>query len=261
MVDILGTIGRRSIELAGGAARFLCFLDDILMAMVHERGRGDRVLNRVFVLQIYFTGVQALPMLSVLAVAIGIATTLTAVVTLTAIGATDYIGWVIATIVVRELAPIITAVIVIARSCTAISAELGSMSIEQEINAMKAMRINHVRLIVVPRVFGVAMSMLCLTAYFALVSILAGYAASSLVIAFPLETFLREVVAAIRPIDLAVCLAKAAVFGTIVPVLACYYGLSAQYSSTQIPQMTTKATIQSLVWCFVAGFLITLLTH
>ena len=78
---------------------------------------------------------------------------------------------------------------------------------------------------------------------------------------FPLETYLHDVVAAILPTDIIVGLLKSAVFGTIVPLLACYYGLSAKYSSTEIPQMTTKATIRSIVWCFIAAFLITLLTH
>ncbi|NOZ20856.1 MAG: ABC transporter permease, partial [Planctomycetes bacterium] len=210
---------------------------------------------------VYFTGVQALPMLSVLAASIGMATILGALVALPAIGAADYLGITVVIVIIRELAPIVTAVIVIARSGTAMAAELASMSIEDEINAMKAMKINHIRLVVLPRLFGCIVSVLCLTAYFACIAILSGYAAASLTMDYPLDTFLIDVVAAIRPIDIIASFLKCLVFGTIVPLLSCYYGLSAEYSSTHIPRMTTKATIRSLVWCFIGGFVITLLTY
>lgn len=261
MLDILTTVGRFGVSTVEGTARFLSFLDDVLLAIVSERGRGNRVLGRVLVHQIYFTGVDAMPMLTVLSVLVGIGTTLSTLATLPNIGAADYIGPVIVAVVLRELAPILTAVIVIARSCTAIAAELASMSIEDEISAMKVMKINPIRLVVVPRLAGCIVAMLCLTSYFATISILSGYAAASLTMDYPLETFLVDVVAAMRPVDIVVSLGKALVFGTIIPVLGCYYGLSAKYSSTEIPQMTTKATIRSLVWCFVAGSLITLLTY
>ncbi|MEW6356294.1 MAG: ABC transporter permease [Planctomycetota bacterium] len=258
---MLDRIGRLGINTATGAVRFLYFLDDVLMAMFRDRGRGERVLRGVFVHQVYFTGVQALPMLSILAASIGIATTLGALVSLPAIGAAEYLGITIVLVVIRELAPIVTAVIVIARSGTAMASELASMSIEDEINAMKAMKINHIRLVVLPRLFGGIVSVLCLTGYFACVAILAGYAAASLTMDYPMETFLVEVVAAIRPSDIIVSFLKGAVFGAIVPLFSCYYGLSAEYSSTQIPQMTTRATISSLVWCFIAGFVVTFLTY
>ena len=261
MLEILDFIGRGSINTARGVVRFLCFLDDILVAAVYDRRRGNRIVNRVFVLQVYFTGVQALPMLTVLAASIGIATTIALLVMLPKIGASEYIGMVAVSVMIRELAPIVTAVMVIVRSGTAMAAELSSMCIEEEISTMRAMEINPIRIFVLPRLFGSIVSVVWLTAYFAVIVILSGYAASSLLLDFPTESYLRDVVAAIQPIDIITSLSKAALFGTIVPLLACYYGLSAQYSSTQIPQMTTKATVSSLVWCFVAGFVIALLTY
>jgi phospholipid/cholesterol/gamma-HCH transport system permease protein len=169
-------------------------------------------------------------------------------------------GRILVVVVIRELGPLLTAFVVISRSGTAIAAELASMVVHDEIAALRVMDISPYRIIIIPRLTGAIVSVVCLTIYFVAVAIASGYVAGYMLVSLPLDDFARNLLASVTAKDLLVSFAKSIGFGAIISLISCYYGLSAKVSPTEIPQMVTRATMSSLVWCFLYASLLTIVS-
>ncbi len=218
--------------------------------------RGRREAFRVITRQILFTGVDALPVVSVIALLLGIIVITQAGTQLPLVGAENLIGSIIVVVVIRELGPLLTAFIVIGRSGTAITTELGNMRVGQEATALQLMGIRVTRFIIMPRVVGVILAMVCLTFYFDLVSVLGGFFIAKLELTIPFAAFADSVIKTLSSMDVLVTALKSALFGTIVAAIGCHHGMAVGNSSTEVPQQTTKAMINSVTICLVADMLI-----
>ena len=140
-----------------------------------DPAQGFRTILRVTAGQIYFTGWQAIPLISVLALACGGLVILQSGANLTLFGGSQMIGNLLVVIVVRELGPLMTALVVIARSGTAVASEVGNMRANREIEALESMGINPLIFIVFPRVLGGVISVVCLSFYFTLIALIGGF--------------------------------------------------------------------------------------
>ena len=200
--------------------------------------------------QIYQSGVRLLPMVSFLALALGLVIIGQTVTLLTTVGAQNYAGVVMVTVVVRELGPIVTALLVLARVGTATVIELGTARAHGEVEAMEALGIDPVHYLVVPRVFGLAISIFALTVYLIIIALFSGY----------LFAFLQDV--PLRPADYYHQLAEALVwqdfvllalktclFGAIIAIVTCYQGLARRVYIEEVSEITTRAVVHSVVLC------------
>lgn len=226
-----------------------------------ERGRGDRLVFDVILRQILFTGVEAMKVITVIALLLGFVTIVQVTTQLPRVGGESYIGTMLVLVVVRELGPLITAFIIIGRSGTAVSTEIGNMMINSEISALEAMGINPLRFIVLPRLIGITVAVACLSLYFNLVSLFGGFFFSRLFIDYPLGSYINDLGKALGFWDVAVSTLKCLLFGLIVAVVCCYRGFSVKFSSTEVPQVTTRAVVASILFCFLMNALITALFY
>lgn len=226
-----------------------------------DRKQGFRQIVSVISAQIYFTGWQALPLITVLALAAGTIAILQSSAQLNLLGGSSMVGNILVVIIVRELGPLITALIVIARSGTAVASEIGNMRVNREIEALEVMGIHPLSFIVFPRLIGGVISVLCLAFYFNLIALLGGYAVSRAITDLPFWYYLDSLVLALSFDDLFLFLAKNTFSGLIIFVVACQQGLSVQSSSHEVPQVTARAVVHSIV--AVTGFnvLVTILFY
>lgn len=249
---IVRSLGRAvlvPLAQASGAAALLG------TALRRARALGRWPVRQVLYRQVYFTGLQALPRTSVIGLLLGIIV-LTQAASL--VGKNAALGArILVWAVVRELGPLFAAIIVIGRSASAIAAELGSMRVHRETDALRAMGIDPLRYLVVPRLVGLTVSLLALAICFQAVTILGGLAVTSLVVRLPFLEQTRNVTAALGILDLAVCLGKCLLFGLIIAASACWHGLQVRSSITEVPQATTRAVMQSLTLVVVADVLLT----
>ena len=256
MADPLARLGHRGITFAGQLVAFSRLCWETVREFFVVYPTGARVVARVGLMQIFFTGLQAVPMLSLIAVLLGIVVIVESVTTLSLLGASNYMGRIFVIVVLRELGPMLTAFIIISRSGTAIAAELASMVVHDEIAALKVMDISVPRVIIAPRLIGAMVSTVCLTIYFVAVAVFSGYVVAYYFTSLSLDNFTQNLFDAIQVKDILVACAKSVGFGMIVSLVCCYHGLSVKLSPTEIPQVVTRATVASLVWCFVyASFL------
>jgi len=215
--------------------------------------------RNVFYRQVYFTGIESLKTISVIACLIGIVI-ITQTMNITGLDAA-LTGKVLVWMVVRELGPLLTAIIVIARSCAAVAAELGSMKINGEIDGLKVMGISPLKYLVVPRITGITISMLVLAVYFQIISILGGLFLSSMLMGTPFFQHARTTFEVLNISEIGISVLKIFIFGLVVSAVSCYRGLLVNLSITEIPQATTLAVMQSLFSVFILDGLITLASY
>lgn len=258
---MIGWLGQRTID----GYLYLTDLSTHVFVTLRELlspGRQGRwAALRVTLRQILFTGVDALPVISAIALMLGLIVITQAGTQLPKVGGEGLIGSIIVVVIIRELGPLLTAFIVIGRSGTAITTELGNMRVAQEITALELMGIRVSRYVVMPRVVAVVLSMLCLIFYFDAVAVLGGFIIARVKLTLPFHVFGQAVAQSLSLVDVLVTVAKGILFGTAVAVICCHHGLSVRSSYTEVPQQTTKAMINSVTICLVLDILVTVAAY
>jgi phospholipid/cholesterol/gamma-HCH transport system permease protein len=217
---------------------------------------GWRPVMLVFLKQVYFTGIESLKIIIIISLTIG-TVLITQIITLTGAGNESLIGKVLVWGVVRELGPLLTAIIVIARSGTAIATELGYMKITGEIDSIESLGIPVEQYLIMTRVFGATTAVIILTIYFEIFAILGGFLVASLGWHVPFDTFSQGVFSTLTLTELSISLVKSFFFGLFLTAACCKYGLGVGKSTTQIPQAATKGVMQSLFLVFILDGVIT----
>lgn len=218
---------------------------------------GGRTIVGVIASQIYFTGWQAMPIVSFLAVSAGALVTMQALMQMTLLGGTSFIGKFMVAGLIGEVAPLLTALIVVARSGIAVSAELASMRVNKEIDALEAMGINPLSYIIFPRLIGGALSVLCLSFYFALIGVAVGAVLCFFQKGMPISLYFSSIAHAIHFGDLGAFFLKNLVGGLIIFSVCCHEGLQVEKSPHEIPQVTSKAVVKSTIYILLFNLMIT----
>jgi phospholipid/cholesterol/gamma-HCH transport system permease protein len=213
-----------------------------LRALVHPRYLRPASISR----QVADTGINALPIVGLLAVMIAIVIAYQGVVQLRPYGGEDFTINLVAVSVLREMGVLITAIMVAGRSGSAFTAEIGVMQAREEVDALKVMGIDPMQMLVVPRIIGLVIT-LPLLAFFADVMGLAG---GGLISQFLLHVspsqYLSRAHDAIDMSDLAVGLIKAPIFAFIIAVIGCMHGMRVKGSAESVGQETTRAVVKSI---------------
>lgn len=223
--------------------------------------QGKRIVRKITLNQIIFTGIDALPIVSVIALSLGVIVIVQAVPQLSKVGAVNLIGKILVVVIVRELSPLLTAFLVISRSGSAMATEIGTMRISNEIDLLEVMGINPFHLIIFPRIVACLAAMFCLTLYFNLISIFGGFIVSALLLKASLYTFFNSLISALTVQDIFICLLKSLSFGLIISLISCYHGLAVKVSPTEIPQQTTRAIVNSIIFTIILNGMLTVLIY
>lgn len=222
-----------------------------------ERRRGARLVNRIMLQQVYFTGVQALPLTLFVAVAFGGLVMIQASIQLPRFGmreVEDLTGLVL----FRELGPLVVALIVIARSANAIVVEIGNMRVNGELRALEVLGINIERFIVLPRLIGVVTSVFLLTVSFCTAAYWGGFWLARLSGRLESNFVLARLTTSFDPDLFRNLLIRCFAFGVVIAIVACLHGLRVKQSTTEVPQQATRGVISALSLCFVINFTVSL---
>jgi len=230
-------------------------------AAFYDQAQGLRTVFGVVSAQIYFTGWQAMPLITVLALATGGIIILQSSLQLSLIGGASMIGNLLIVVVVREVGPLITALIVIARSGTAVASEIGNMRVNREIEALETMGINPLSYIVFPRILGGVISVLCLAFYFNVIALTGGFMVARFIKEIPFSFYMDSLAQAIAIEDVGLFFLKNGFSGFIIFVVACYQGLLVKQSPHEVPQVTTKAVVNSIIYVTTFNLAVTTLWY
>lgn len=253
-IDSMGRFVVVNIEYT---LRVLLMVYLAVRATVLDRAQGLRTIISVLSAQIYFTGWQALPLISILALTTGSVLIIQGMGNLTLLGGTEMIGNFLVVVLVREAAPLLTALVVIARSGTAVASEVGNMRANREIEALESMGINPLSFIVFPRVVGGVISVLCLAFYFIVVGLIGGFFITKILHNMPFSFYSDSLLRAFAKEDVLIFLLKNSFSGMIIFVICCYQGLSVKRSPHEVPQVTTQAVVKSVIYVTVFNLTVT----
>ncbi len=222
-----------------------------LKGAVLERGRGRRLVVGSAATQVYFTAVEPLLMFLLVAVSCGFFAIVLADRLMRPNGLAPYVPAVVTQSVVRELVPLLIALVVIGRSGPAIATELGYMRVNHEIDALEVAGMNIDYLVVLPRVVGVTLATLGLTVAMSAAALFGGYLLAASLDLVSVGLRFEQVLAALDLRTIGFSLAKACAFGLVISLVNCHYGLAVTSSFTEIPRANVRGAVACYLACFV----------
>jgi phospholipid/cholesterol/gamma-HCH transport system permease protein len=215
-------------------------------ALFVEPFRGRRLrLGRV-VHQAMAIGVEAVPIVSLISFFVGTILALQGAYQLRRLGAMQLVANAVAIIVTRELGPLMTAIIVIGRSGSAFAAEIGTMKVNEELDALETMALDPEHFLVAPKFLAMALMMPCLTTWADLMGVCGGGTFGVLFAGFTWGTYFRATLQALALRDIITGLIKSVLFGLVITAVGCQEGLSAKPSPEQVGLATTSAVVKSI---------------
>jgi phospholipid/cholesterol/gamma-HCH transport system permease protein len=234
-------------RLVGGSLRAICL----------EPLRGHKFRFGRAVHQAMSVGVEALPIVSLIAFFVGAILALQGAYELRKLGAMQLIATAVAVSVTRELGPLMTAIVVIGRSGSAFAAEISTMKVNEEIDALETMALEPVHFLVAPRFLAMIFMLPCLTTWADLMGILGGAAFGVTSADFTLGTYLRASLDALIMRDIITGLIKSVMFGLVITAVGCQEGLSTGLGSEAVGRSTTSAVVKSISLVVVVDLIFT----
>jgi phospholipid/cholesterol/gamma-HCH transport system permease protein len=234
-------------QLTGGAAR----------AVFVEPFRGGKLRVGRAIHQAMATGVEALPIVSLISFFIGTILALEAAYELRKFGALDMIANAVAVTMTRELGPLMTAVVVIGRSGSAFAAEIGTMKVNEEIDALETMALDPVHFLVAPKFLAMILMMPCLTTWADLMGVLGGALFGVSSAGFTLGTYIQTTLNSLILRDIMTGLIKSVMFALVITAVGCHEGFLTGLGSEQVGRSTTAAVVKSIFLVVVVDLIFT----
>ena len=239
-------IGRATVALGNDIVVLIAFVGELCVALGRALRHPGLVRWRDAWLTAELAGVNALPIVALLGFLLGLIMAFQSAIPMRQFGADLYVANLIGLSMLRELGPLLTAIILAGRSGSAFAAELGTMKVREELDALTTMGLEPVGFLVVPRVIA-AVAMTPLLAVWAGVFGLIGGALVMLSLGFPLVTYLVQVQSAVTVGDMMGGLGKSFVFGIVVAAIGCLRGLQTKSGASAVGESTTRAMVSGLV--------------
>lgn len=221
---------------------------------------------RDFVQQMDTIGVQSLFIVILTGLFTGMVLALQSAVEMRQFGATIYIGRLVGASAVRELGPVLTALMVTGRAGSGMAAQIGAMQVTEQVDALRSMGVDPVRKLVTPRVLAALVMMPILTVITDLIAILGGLLIAVFKLGLTTDLYMRSVymtladtgfVWRVVPIDLVQGLVKPIVFGGIMALTSCYYGIRTQGGTEGVGRATTQAVVTSSILILASDYFLT----
>ena len=255
---VLAFIGRKTtavLDQVGGATYLLLdALRWVWRALVAKRVRlgGHAVVS-----QTVRVGVRSIFIVSLVSGVVGLILALQLAPPLDDFGRKDLTANIIGVAVIRELGPLMAAIVLTGFAGAAIAAEIGTMVVGEEIEALEAGALNPVRFLVVPRLIAAVISMTLLAVIADAVAIFAGLLMGTLVLGLTFTTYIENTLAQVQTVDFVTGLVKAAVFGALIGIIACYNGLKVTGGAAGVGNATTNTVVQSILAIVIADLIFT----
>ena len=243
---VLGHVGGLTLEFFSGLKRTIAFIGAIIAATGSLIAHPGRFRVKALVHQLELVGVTSLPIIGLMSFLIGIVIAQQGAVQLEQFGAEMLTVNLVGRITLRELGVLMTAIMVAGRSGSAFAAQIGTMKLTEEIDAMRTIGVSPVEALVLPRILAAVIMMPLLGFYSSVVAIVGGAVIGDLMLDIPFLTFLSRIQEVVPLHDFYVGMVKAPVFGLIVALAGCYQGMQVKGNAEEVGLRTTAAVVQAI---------------
>jgi len=255
-ISLTEKFGQAILNTTEGFGRAWIFLSKALFGIVTPPYAFHLFLNQL--LQI---GAKSTVVITLIGVFTGAVLAVQGEHTLSNFGATAYTGPMVALSLIRELGPVLTALMVIGRAGSAITAELGIMKITEQVDALKSMAVDPVRYLMVPRILAGIVAVPLLTAIFIVVGIAGGYVVGVGILGLSSGTYMSQTISSVDTLDVYSGFIKAIVFGFIFGWVSCYKGYTCGFGAVGVNRATTQAVVTASVAVLVVDYFLTSLLN
>jgi phospholipid/cholesterol/gamma-HCH transport system permease protein len=248
----LASIGRSTLELLAATGRVAVFLGVALGHMVRAPfypGELGRQLLRI--------GYFSLPVVGLTALFTGGALALQVYSGGSRFNAETVVPSIVAIGIVRELGPVLAGLMVAGRVASSIAAELGTMRVTEQIDALTTLSTNPIKYLVVPRILAATLALPALVAVGNVIGVMGGYLVGTGRLGFNAATYIRNTVDYLEAGDITTSLTKAAVFGFLLGLMGCYHGFNSGRGAQGVGQATTNAVVAASVLILASNYVLT----
>ena len=255
----LENIGESTLEAWRSGKELVTFLGELIQSF-GRFFRGTATYLKSDVTQhIQEAGAEALPIVSLISLLIGMIFAFVGVMQLKLFGAGIYTADLVAVAMVREMAPIMTAIIMAGRTGAAYAAQIGTMKVNEEIDALTTLGVNAIDFLVTPRVIALIVMMPLLTLYGSLMGILGGMLVGLTMLDVSLVQYIEQTINSLKLNSLFGGLFKCIVYGSLVALAGCQQGIACGSSAMAVGQATTKAVVMGIVLIVVSASILTII--
>lgn len=260
-MSVVETVGQATIDGLAYLGDLTILTGRSLHAILVAPFQGQRLRGQRAVHQAMAVGVGAVPILSLISFFIGVIMALQSAYELRKLGAIALVAKAVAISVTRELAPLITAIVVIGRSGSAFAAEIGSMKVNEEIDALETMALDPIQFLVAPKLVAMALMLPCLTTWADFMGILGGASFGVSVAGFTLGSYIQATLHSLAFRDIITGLIKSVMFGVAITAVGCQEGLSTGLGAEQVGRSTTSAVVKSIFMIVAVDLVFTILFY
>lgn len=255
----LSRIGRRAISVVGATRDAIAFLGDACLAFLKLLRGQVQFRRKDFGLILQDCSARALPIVSLISFLVGLILAFVGAVQLKQFGAQIYVADLVGLGMAREMGAMMTGIIMAGRTGAAFAAQLGTMRVNEEIDALTTMGFSPMEFLVLPRMLAlmVMLPLLCLYADF--MGILGGLVVGVGMLHLELLQYVNESILAVSLLDFGLGLIKSAVYGVLIAIAGCYRGMQCGTSSAAVGEAATSAVVTSIVWIVVASAILTVI--
>ena len=257
--SFLAQVGENVIGSGQRATDLLTFLGELVLSFRRFLGGKATYLRSDVVQHIQEAGVEAFPIVSLISFLIGMIFAFVGVMQLTMFGAGIFTANLVAVAMIREMAPIMTAIIMAGRTGASYAAQIGTMKVNEEIDALTTLGVNPIDFLVTPRVIALITMMPLLTMYSSLMGILGGTVVGMAMLDVTLVQYVEQTVSSVGLNSLLGGLFKCIVYGSLVALAGCQQGMACGNSAMAVGQCTTSAVVMGIVLIVVSASILTVI--
>jgi phospholipid/cholesterol/gamma-HCH transport system permease protein len=252
---MLKTVGNRTCAAWAQAHALLGFVGECAMAMVGWLTHPARIRWRPIAFNLRSGGWDALPIVGTLSFLLGIVVAYQGADQLRQYGANIFVADLVGLSMLREFAPLMTAIIIAGRSGSAYAAQIGTMAVTQEIDAMRTIGVAPLEMLVLPKFLALLVALPLLTVFADVLGVLGGMLMAQAQLGVSFTEFLARFSKAVSVTSYLVGLGKAPVFAAIIVLVGCFQGFRTKGGADSVGQRTTQAVVQSIFLVIVADAL------
>ena len=259
LVAVLLRLGRSTFEIGREARDLLNFLGLTVIVLLGSLLRPGRIRGTALISQMEQTGLNALPIVGLISFLIGVVLAYQGADQLARFGAQIFTVNLVGVGVLREMAILLTAIIVAGRSGSAFTAQIGTMKVNEEIDAMRTIGLDPMEVLVMPRVIGLMLVMPLLTFYADIMGLLGGAVMATVTLDISFVRFARQLSEAVTLWSFWIGIIKAPIFAFIISLVGCYEGLMVTRSAESVGRQTTRAVVEAVFLVIVLDAMFSIL--
>jgi len=260
-MPLLDRIGSASLRVKGSAGDMLDFIGQVFLSF-SRMFTGKAIFRRSdFLVYMQQAGAEAILIVTIINLLIGLIIAFVGAVQLKMFGAEIYVADLVGLGMVREMSPMMTAIIMAGRSGASYAAQLGTMMVNEEIDALITFGFDPIDFLVLPRLMALVLMMPLLTLYADFIGIIGGMTVGVGMLGISFEQYYEETISALSPLTFLLGIVKGTIYGFLVGFAGCYRGMQSGRSSAAVGASTTSAVVTGIIMIIVASAVTTIIYY